>query len=147
MVVDYWYARRGNLHVPSLYAYKPESPYFYYKGWNFRMLTAWLTGVAFTVHGVAGSLNPASVSGASKNMYKLGFLLSFCMGGLVYYVLCLVWPVQVLPDGLERPLSFEELAANEGFFDHESVSTITGVLEGEAVIGEHHFTMDKEMKV
>lgn len=80
-------------------------------------------------------------------MYKLGFLLSFCMGGLVYYVLCLIWPVQVLPQGLERTLSFEELAANEGFFDHESVSTITGVLEGEAVIGEHRITVDKEMKV
>jgi len=147
MVVDYWYARKGNLHVPSLYAYKPESPYFYYKGWNVRMLTAWVAGVAFTVHGVAGSLDPDSVSDVSKNMYKLGFLLSFCMGGLVYYVLCLIWPVKILPQGLERSLAFEELAANEGFFEHENVGTITGVLEGEAVVAEHCITMEKDGKV
>jgi NCS1 family nucleobase:cation symporter-1 len=110
------------------------------------MLTAWVAGVAFTVHGVAGSLEPGSVSDASKNMYKLGFLLSFCMGGLVYYVLCLIWPVQVLPQGLEQQLSFEELAANEGFFDHESVSTITDVLEGEVAVVEHDVAMDKELK-
>lgn len=147
MVVDYWLARRGNIHVPSLYAYKLESPYFYYKGWNLRMLVAWVAGVAFTVHGVAGSLNPDSVSDASKNMYKLGFLLSFCMGGLVYYVSCLIWPVQVLPLGLERTLSFEELAADEGFFEHESVSTITGALDGQVMELEHHQMSEKQHKV
>jgi NCS1 family nucleobase:cation symporter-1 len=131
MIVDYWVIRKGNFHVPSLYISNTESPYTYYKGWNLRMLAAWVAGVAFTVHGVAGSLNPKSVSDASKNMYKLGFLLSFCMGGLVYYVLCLIWPVQVLPKGLEQEMGFEQMAANEGFFDHESIGTITGVLEGE----------------
>jgi NCS1 family nucleobase:cation symporter-1 len=52
----------------------------------------------------------------------------------------------VLPQGLEQQLSFEELAANEGFFDHESVSTITGVLEGEVAVVEHDVAMDKELK-
>ncbi|KAG9521460.1 allantoin, partial [Aureobasidium melanogenum] len=131
MIVDYWVVRRGNIHVPSLYVCSPESPYTYYKGWNLRMLAAWVAGVAFVIHGIAGSLDPDSVNQASKNMYKLGFILSFCMGGLVYYTLCLIWPVQVLPRGTEKALMFEELAANEGFFDHENVGTIIGVLEGE----------------
>jgi NCS1 family nucleobase:cation symporter-1 len=131
MIVDYWMIRKGNFHVPSLYVSDSGSPYSYYKGWNLRMVAAWVAGVAFTVHGVAGSLDPTSVTTASKNMYKLGFLLSFCMGGLVYYILCLIWPVQILPKGAERQLAFEELAGNEGFFDHESISTITGVVEGE----------------
>jgi NCS1 family nucleobase:cation symporter-1 len=135
MIVDYWLVRKGNFHVPSLYVSSAESPYTYYKGWNLRMLVAWVAGVAFTVHGVAGSLNPTSVATASKNMYKLGFLLSFCMSAVVYYILCLVWPVQILPKGMERHLAFEELAANEGFFDHESVSTITGVIDGEDADG------------
>lgn len=150
MIVDYWLIRKGNFHVPSMYVYTPESPYSYYKGWNLRMLAAWVSGVAFTVHGVAGSLDPTSVSAASKNMYKLGFLLSFCMGGLVYYILCLIWPVQILPRGLERPLAFEEMAANEGFFDDESVSTITGVLDGEEadrVSTQHYIAEGKESKV
>lgn len=147
MVVDYWISRNGNLHIPSMYAYNPESPYFYYKGWNLRMLAAWVAGVAFTVHGVAGSLDPESVSDVSKNMYKLGFLLSFCMAGVVYYITCLIWPVQTLPHGMHRSLAFEELAINEGFFEHESISTITGVLDGETITAEHQYVVQKDSKV
>lgn len=147
MIVDYWFIRKGNFHVPSLYVTTPESPYTYYKGWNLRMLAAWIAGVAFTVHGVAGSLNPDSVATASKNMYKLGFLLSLCMGGLVYYVLCLIWPVQILPAGTEQMLSFEQMAANEGFFDHEGIGTITGVLDGEEVDTQQYLAEGKSDKV
>ncbi|KAK7185405.1 hypothetical protein DPSP01_001974 [Paraphaeosphaeria sporulosa] len=147
MIVDYWYVRRGNFHVPSLYVNSPKAPYTYYKGWNLRMLAAWVAGVAFTVHGVAGSLDPDSVATASKNMYKLGFVLSFLMGGLVYFVLCLIWPPPILPGGEERELRFEEMAANEGFFDHESVATITGVVEGEEVESSSYSAHGKEDKV
>lgn len=147
MIIDYWFVRNGNFRVPSLYVVTPESPYTYYQGWNLRMLAAWVVGVAFTVHGVAGSLDPDSVAAASKNMYKLGFLLSLCMGGLVYYVLCLIWPVQTLPTGAEQPLAFERMATNEGFLDHESISTITGVLESEEVYTEHYVAEAKEDKV
>jgi NCS1 family nucleobase:cation symporter-1 len=67
-------------------------------------------------------------------MYKLGFILSFLMGGLVYYVLSLIWPPSILPGNLDRngKPAFEALAANEGFFEHESVATITGVLDSQA---------------
>ncbi|OAG01688.1 uncharacterized protein CC84DRAFT_1262714 [Paraphaeosphaeria sporulosa] len=147
MIVDYWYVRRGNFHVPSLYVNSPKAPYTYYKGWNLRMLAPWVAGVAFTVHGVAGSLDPDSVATASKNMYKLGFVLSFLMGGLVYFVLCLIWPPPILPGGEERELRFEEMAANEGFFDHESVATITGVVEGEEVESSSYSAHGKEDKV
>lgn len=150
MIVDYWVIRKGNFHVPSLYVAGPESPYSYYKGWNLRMLVAWVAGVAFTVHGVAGNLKPTSVSAASKNMYKLGFLLSFSMAAVVYYVLCLIWPVEILPRGANKELAFEEMAANEGFFGHESVSTITGVLDGEEadrVSTENYVAEGKETKV
>ena len=135
MVVDYWVVRNGNLHVPSLYITTPSAPYTYYKGWNLRMLVAWLSGVVFTVHGVAGLLAPKSVGTASKNMYKMGFILSSLMGGLVYWVLCMIWPCKVLPGDMDKggKPAFEMMAANEGFFDYEDVTTITGTrIEGEA---------------
>jgi len=144
MIVDYWLVRKGNLHVPSLYTTASESPYSYCKGWNMRMLAAWTAGVAFTVHGVAGSLDADSVAEASKNMYKLGFLLSLFMGGLVYYSLCLIWPVKMVPRGAGGELGFEALAANEGFFDDENVGTITGVREGEEVHETQHGAADSK---
>lgn len=58
--------------------------------------------------------------------------------------------MRILPTGSERELAFEELATNEGFFDHESISTITGVLEGESAerISAQSYVVDgKESKV
>lgn len=134
-IIDYWVMRKGNFHVPSLYVTTPSAPYTYYKGWNLRMVVAWLSGVAFTVHGVAGLLAPNSVGIVSKDMYKMGFILSSLMGGLVYYILCLIWPCQILPGDMDKEgkPTFEMLAANEGFFANEDVTTITGIrIEGES---------------
>ena len=82
MVVDYQIIRRGNFCIPSFYTVAEGKPYFYYHGWNLRPVVAWVAGVAFTVHGIAGSLDPESVNSASKDMYKLGFLLSFYYYGV-----------------------------------------------------------------
>lgn len=130
MVVDYWVVRKGNLHVASLYDKQPNHPYTYYKGWNLRALASWIAGVAFTVHGIAGSLDPTAVNEASKNMYKLGFLLSFLMGALVYYVCSLLWPMQVYPEksSAEFPSGFEAMAASAGFLPGESAESIRGIL-------------------
>ena len=84
------------------------------------MLTAWIADVALVIYGIVGSLDSGSGNQASKSMYKLRFNLSFCMGGMIYYTFCLVWPVRSLPRGWKRPLVCEELAANEQFYDHEN---------------------------
>lgn len=138
MVVDYWVVRKGNLHVPSLYNKESDHPYTYYKGWNFRALTAWVAGVAFTVHGIAGSLSPTAVNEASKNMYKLGFILSFLMGSLVYYIASLVWPMPVYPADMsaECPSGFEAMTPSSGFLPGESIESIRGVLDA-SMVEEH----------
>ncbi|KAK8015533.1 permease for cytosine/purines- uracil- thiamine- allantoin-domain-containing protein [Apiospora marii] len=143
MVVDYWLLRRGNLHVPSLYTKAAGTPYAYRHGWNPRAVAAWVAGVAFTVHGIAGSLDPAAVNQASKNMYKLGFLLSFFMGAGMYYGLSLIWPVPVYPSD-HNPSEyegdtkgFEYMAGSEGFFAGETVDRIRGVLVGDYGVVEY----------
>ncbi|KAI1337790.1 putative allantoin permease [Xylariaceae sp. FL0016] len=133
MIVDYWVLRRGNVHVPSLFTEAAGSPYAYYHGWNLRAVGAWVAGVAFTVHGIAGSLDPDSVNQASKNMYKLGFLLSLLMGAAVFYVTSVIWPSPMY-DGTREGITsteFEHLAESEGFFAGESVDVIRGVLTGD----------------
>ncbi|KAL4948135.1 permease for cytosine/purines, uracil, thiamine, allantoin-domain-containing protein [Aspergillus filifer] len=145
MIIDYWIIRRGNFHVPSLYTKDPGSVYSYFHGWNLRSIAAWAGGVAFTVHGIAGSLDSDSVGAASKNIYKLGFLLSFAMGCFLYYVFNLIWPVAAVP-GEEAvrggtKLGFEVMAETEGFLEGESVQGIRmgftgfGVREGEKEVG------------
>lgn len=125
MVVDYWLIRRGNLHVPSLYSREPGSPYTYWKGWNLRAIAAWLAGTAFVIHGVAGALKPGLTDQASKNMYKIGFFLSFLMSSAVYYAGNLLFPTPIYPEGKQdTPKTWEYMADSEGFFEGESVLTI-----------------------
>ncbi|KAL3431355.1 permease for cytosine/purines, uracil, thiamine, allantoin-domain-containing protein [Aspergillus tetrazonus] len=136
MIVDYWIIRRGNFHVPSLYTKDPGTVYSYFHGWNLRAVAAWAGGVAFTVHGIAGSLGDGGAVGqGSKNMYKLGFLLSFGMGCLLYYVLTLFWPVRILERGFSdedggKGMGFEEMAKCEGFLEGESVEAIRAGIRG-----------------
>lgn len=140
MVVDYWVIRRGNVHVPSLYSREPGIPYTYYKGWNLRAIAAWLAGTAFVIHGVAGALNADLTDQASKNMYKIGFLLSFLMGSAVYYAGCLIFPMPIYPDGKQdTPSTWEYMANSEGFFEGESVDIIrlgNGVVVGVELDGD-----------
>lgn len=129
MIIDYWLVRRGNIHVPSLYVTNAHRPYTYHKGWNVRMVVAWICGVASTIHGLAGSLNPGSVSQGSTNLYKISFFVSGAVGGAVYYASCLVWPPELVPtdSGLDHKLRHEELAETEGYLPGEDISTITGI--------------------
>ncbi|KAI1769353.1 putative allantoin permease [Hypoxylon sp. FL1150] len=149
MVVDYWVIRRGNLHVTSLYTKAGGAPYTYYHGWNPRAVAAWVSGVAFTVHGISGSLNPGSVNDDSLKIYKLGLLLSFLMGCSVYYVLSLIWPPRVYPSAEPQgSLAFEYMARSEGFFPGESVDSMRGVLsgvaQGEEWTGQAPFDQDEK---
>ncbi|OKL60918.1 hypothetical protein UA08_03181 [Talaromyces atroroseus] len=151
MVVDYWIIRKGNFHVPSLYTRAPGTPYAYWHGWNPRALVAWVCGVAFVVHGVAGSLHPGSVGEASTHMYQLGFLLSFFMGGIVFYLLNLLWPVAIYPELAEAdtPKSWEYMTTTEGLLDGESMDMIAGgrVLTGvddESQVAKEAFTMSEK---
>lgn len=140
MIIDYFVLRKGNVHLPSLHSPSREGIYHFYHGWNLRAMAAWLAGVAFTVHGVAGNIDKTSVNQASKNMYKLGFLLSSILGGLLYWILCLIWPVKVVPDGRECDvLGFESLAKTDGFFDDESLADIIGHVEGVPVRESSNF--------
>jgi NCS1 family nucleobase:cation symporter-1 len=77
-------------------------------------------------------------------MYKLGFLLSFTMGGVLFYLFNLIWPVPVYPVGREEEekggMAFESMARTEGFFEGESVEGIRmglvpGVGESEKRVG------------
>ncbi|KAL4919035.1 permease for cytosine/purines, uracil, thiamine, allantoin-domain-containing protein [Aspergillus aurantiobrunneus] len=138
MVVDYWVIRRGNVHVPSLYTKDEGTLYAYVHGWNLRAVAAWAAGVAGTVHGIAGSLGDGSAVGqGSKDLYKLGFLVSFFIGGVVYLGLTVVWPVGVLPQGGKSALGFEELAGTEGFLEGELVEGIRlGFAPGQGWTGQ-----------
>ncbi|KIW25907.1 uncharacterized protein PV07_09043 [Cladophialophora immunda] len=132
MIVDYWIVRKGNIHVPSLYDDSPDSPYFYWKGFNLRMFAAWVAGVVIVIHGLAGSYNP-HFSQASKDMYTMGFILASLTGGLAYYILVRIWPIKPYPaDRDGKPMTLEYLGRTDGYFEDDVIDGVSSGHQQEA---------------
>ena len=116
-VVDYWFVRKGNVHIPSVFIGGPKSIYWYKYGINPRAYVAWLIGVVLVVHGVANALHPGSLGIASTHIYYMGIILSSLAGGGSYYIICLIWPPKIMPDHhADEPVVWEGLSKTEGYF-------------------------------
>lgn len=106
--------------MPSVFLGGPQSVYWYWHGFNPRAYAAWVIGVVLVVHGVANALNPGTLGVASTNMYNMGFILSSLGGGVSYYIICLIFPVKIMPDNhADEPVTWERMAATEGFFEDD----------------------------
>lgn len=114
MLVDYFFARKGNVHIPSVYRAEKGCPYYYTYGVNFRAYAAWMVGVGLVISGIRGAIEPGSISAVVVNIYNCGFVLSFTAAGVTYYVLCRIWPVQILPRGVATRRARYEGEEEEG---------------------------------
>ncbi|KAK2785270.1 hypothetical protein FQN53_007846 [Emmonsiellopsis sp. PD_33] len=92
MLVDYFIIRRGNLHIPDVFLGTPASRYFYTKGANVRAFAAFVIGFLLPLPGFVGSFGH-KVDEAATHMFNLGWVLSFLVGGVAYWGICLVWRV------------------------------------------------------
>ncbi|KAF3481926.1 uracil permease [Arthroderma uncinatum] len=103
MMVDYFLVRRGNLYLPDLYRHSSTARYYFTKGFNLRAFAAFVIGALLPLPGLIGSFgNP--VSSAADHMFSLGWVLSFLVGGLAYWALCVVFKVP----GEDTHYGFEE---------------------------------------
>ncbi|KAH8660291.1 putative allantoin permease [Xylariales sp. PMI_506] len=120
-IVDYWIVRKGNIHVPSLYNPEQGSPYFYFKGLNLRAFGAWAAAIVLVIPGVSGSIHSGSIGIAAVHIYNLGFLLSTTVAGLLYYISCRIWSVDIYPPQYaDRPKTWEIMRHTEGFFPEDT---------------------------
>lgn len=100
------------------------------------MYAAWAIGVAFVIHGLAGSYNTGT-SEASVDMYRLGFILAFTTGSLSYLLFCYIWPVVTYPLGSESyPKSFEYMGQTDGYLDDDAV--IEGQFDTDGMVGQEN---------
>jgi NCS1 family nucleobase:cation symporter-1 len=122
ILVDYAFARNGNIHVPSLYNGTKGSLYWFTGGVNWIGVFAWLAGISMGLPGLVAQYQPHAVSAVGKHMYTFGWILTFVTAATVYFIGIKIVPPKVYPDGLaDMPASWEYLAKNgrEGFFDGE----------------------------
>lgn len=75
------------------------------------------------IPGLIGAYHPAWVSAGAIHVYQTGWVVCFAVASILYYASCRVLPRQAPKGGnLDgTPLSFEQLAETEGYFDGEQV--------------------------
>lgn len=122
-IVDYFLVRKGNLKILDLYVGNAESQYWYTKGWNLRMIVAWILGVVLPFPGFIASFGTTSIGGGANRMWNLGYLLSLTVSGVTYYILFLIFP----DPSIDKSLAFEQLASQyDDVIDGEAVQVETG---------------------
>lgn len=113
MVCDYWCLTKGNVFIAHLYdGTKDNKHYYYHKGWNVQAIIAYLCGIALPFAGFLGTLG-VPVSVAAQDLGHLGWMLSFAIAFVVYYVICLVWPTRNQRLVKEMGLKWEEVSYSE----------------------------------
>ncbi|KAL4792647.1 permease for cytosine/purines, uracil, thiamine, allantoin-domain-containing protein, partial [Aspergillus venezuelensis] len=142
IIIDY-ISRRGNIHIPSLYNTSKTSLYWFWSGANYIAVFAWICGVALGLPGLVGEYQPQSVNSAAKNMFKMGWILTFAVAGAVYAVFFQVAKIRGFIADLQVK-GWEYLGKNgrDGYLDGERV-VVEGVVvsevptpKGEMTVGD-----------
>ncbi|KAL4954532.1 permease for cytosine/purines, uracil, thiamine, allantoin-domain-containing protein [Aspergillus filifer] len=131
IIIDY-ISRRGNIHIHSLYNTSKTSLYWFWSGANYIAVFAWICGVALGLPGLVGEYQPQSVNSAAKNMFKMGWILTFVVAGAVYAVLFQVGKMKGFLADLQVK-GWEYLGKNDrdGYLDGER-EVVEGVVVSEA---------------
>ena len=84
------------------------------------------------IPGLIGQYQPAIISAAAQDMYKMGWILTFVTAGVVYFVGTRFINSQIFPAGqMSTPMEWEWLAneGREGFYEGEKYgsSTVDGL--------------------
>lgn len=89
--IDYLLTK-GNVFIGHLYnGSKENKHYYYHRGWNVQAIIAYICGIVPPFPGFVGTLG-ANVPAAATDIGRLGWLLSFFVSFVVYYLICLIWP-------------------------------------------------------
>lgn len=91
------------MNLPDLFRKSPSGRYYFTKGFNIRALAAFVVGFILPLPGFVASFG-YELSSAASNMFALGWALSFAVGGISYWVICLIFKVP----GDDGDCQFEE---------------------------------------
>ncbi|KAF5591189.1 uracil permease [Fusarium pseudoanthophilum] len=121
IIVDYFYVRKGNIHVPSCYDGSKHGLYHFWSGVNWVGCFAWIGGTTMGLPGLVGQYQPHLLSEASRYMYMMGWLLTFVTAGVVYTIGVQFVNIRVFPAGRATAKTWEWLAKDgrEGFYEDE----------------------------
>lgn len=143
MIVDYFYVRRGNIHVPSCYDGRKGGLYWFSYGVHWLGVFAWAAGASMGIPGLIGEYQPQAINDAARKMYMMGWVLTFTTAAVVYATVTSFTKIRLFPSAHEdSPKTWEWLAegGKEGFYEEEGergfytstgVATMSGEFDAE----------------
>lgn len=121
MLADFFLAK-GNIFISHLFDPTKANEYYrYHKGWNIQALIAYLIGIALPFPGFVATLGAPGVSDGGRNLFSMGWILSFCTSLVSYWVICYFWPTELQKVIRARGLKHEQIVG-EQLLTHEGVS-------------------------
>ncbi|KAL4746366.1 hypothetical protein BDW72DRAFT_210510 [Aspergillus terricola var. indicus] len=123
IITDY-VSRNGNIHVASLYNATKTGLYWFWSGINYLAVFAWMAGVALGLPGLVGEYQPQAVNATAKNMFKMGWILTFVVAGVVYAVLFRI-------GGLRMKVHLEGSGVDDKGWEYLAKEGRNGWLDGE----------------
>lgn len=118
MFADYFLVRKTTIKLTALYDNSESSPYWYWKGWNWRAAIAWPTGVWFLMPGlVQKAIAPDAVWSGWTHLYQLSWYLGCLVSGGLYLLLDHFWPIRerLVTDDQDYFGTFDEVPRILGF--------------------------------
>lgn len=108
---DYFIIKKGNIKLHDLWVGDSSSRFWFYRGWNFRAVFATVAALLPCMPAFLATLSPTrlGLSLQTQRMFYISFTLSYVIGGVLYYLMYLLFPEKNLVIR-ERDLKFEQWA-------------------------------------
>ncbi|KAH8675947.1 permease for cytosine/purines, uracil, thiamine, allantoin-domain-containing protein [Xylariales sp. PMI_506] len=92
ILADYFYVRRGYMHVPDLFTREPQGLYWYAKGWNWRAYVAYVIGIVPCFPGFLYQCGLKIVPIGAQRLYIFALPLGILVSGIAYILCCHISP-------------------------------------------------------
>ncbi|CAK7230256.1 hypothetical protein SBRCBS47491_007525 [Sporothrix bragantina] len=149
VITDYYFVKKGNIHVPSLFQPAAGALYYYTKGWNLKALVCWVCAATFGIPGLVGSYHPTWVGSAATKIYVIGWIITFFASSIFYFAVNMALPAKVMPDNYSETVvsakSFESFAATDGYLDGDTLVTFPSLVMHDGVTGSGDSTASQEV--
>ncbi|KAK3635714.1 hypothetical protein LTR56_014590 [Elasticomyces elasticus] len=112
--IDFWVVRRLRWSVPDFYIGNSESIYWFTAGLNWRAFFAWTLAVWPSFPGFIAATGAIEVSVGWERCFSVTWVIGFCGGAAVYYIVCLISP----PPGSPYTIKY---------YDNDAMGVLDGV--------------------
>jgi nucleobase:cation symporter-1, NCS1 family len=87
-----WIVRKMNWRVPDLFKGKEDNIYWFHAGLNWRAFLAWTMVIWPSMPGFVAAVTVRDYGVGWTRVFQVTWVVGFCGGGLVYYIICLISP-------------------------------------------------------